>query len=212
MTERQIIPEDIRTKLREPFPAEAISQHPTKSFLSTIKAVYILERLNDVFGIGGWKMVTNIINDTPEYVTVSGYIYLYPPYDFATTTQYGGHTKTGKNTEPADGYKSAVTDCQSKCASYLEIGIDVFKGKAGKPKQKPKPPASGYEITDDQKVEIHRLMKAEGMTPEEEKELYAYATEGHGEDKYGLAKDLITNFDQYYNNFVAAKLYETDVK
>ena len=124
------ITKEIREKLREPFPPEAISQHPTKKFLSTIKAIYITERLNDIFGICGWNLEHEIISDTEDYVSVKGRIVVpaTEPYKLITPYQYGGHKKTGKNTEPADGYKSAMTDCQSKCASYLEIGIDVFKG------------------------------------------------------------------------------------
>lgn len=145
---KTIIPQDIRDRLREPFPAEAISQHPTKTFLSTIKAIYIVERLNDVFGIGGWLMLHTIVQDTDDYVSVSGQIHIGAPYNFFTTMQYGGHKKTGKNIEPSDGYKSAVTDCQSKCASYLEIGIDVFKGKVQhghqEAKLKPEPKKRDY--------------------------------------------------------------------
>ena len=126
--DRKLIPDEVRERLREPFPPEAITQHPAKSFLSTIKAIYITERLNDIFGIGGWDLSHEIVSDTEDYVAVRGWLYL-KEYDFCTPAQYGGHKKTGTNTEPADGYKSAVTDCQSKCASYLEIGIDVFKGK-----------------------------------------------------------------------------------
>ena len=122
------IDDAIRKKLREAFPSEAISQHPTKTFLSTIKAIYIVERLNDIFGIGGWTIEHEIISDASDYVTVKGRLIIFEPYNITTPYQYGGHKKTGTNTEPADGYKSAVTDCQSKCASYLEIGIDVFKG------------------------------------------------------------------------------------
>ncbi len=129
-----IIPDDVRAKLREPFPPEAIKPHPTKTYLSTIKAIYITERLNDVFGIGGWTLTHEIVSDSPEYVSVRGRIILNEPYDFQTLDQYGGHVKTGTNTEPADGYKSSVTDCLSKCASYLEIGIDIFKGLAAPPK------------------------------------------------------------------------------
>lgn len=120
--------EDQLKKLREPFPAEAITQHPTKTFLTTIKAIYVTERLNKVFGIGGWDLEYEIISDTDDYVTVQGRIVV-EELGIKTPMQFGGHGKTGKNTEPADGYKSAMTDCQSKCASYLEIGLDVFKGK-----------------------------------------------------------------------------------
>ena len=175
----------IRDELRKPFPAEAISQHPTKTFLSTIKAIYITERLNDVFGICGWTLEHNIVSDTAEYVAVCGRIVVGEPYHIATPYQYGGHGKTGKNTEPADGYKSAVTDCQSKCASYLEIGIDVFKGLTGKPKETKKTETTeemkdfypDYEsrqeetttktdVIEKQVEAIKRILIAKGMTDE----------------------------------------------
>ena len=139
---------DIRDELRKPFPPEAISQHPSKSFLSTIKAIYITERLNDLFGIGGWTLEHEIVSDAPEYVAVRGRIIIGEPYNIRTPDQYGGHNKTGKNIEPADGYKSAMTDCQSKCASYLEIGIDVFKGTQGKTQQQKPPEAPEEDIPD----------------------------------------------------------------
>jgi len=156
------IDESIRAKLREPFPPEAISQHPTKTFLSTIKAIYIVERLNDVFGIGGWNMEHEIVADSPEYVSMKGRLLIGnhdDPNYFTTPWQYGGHGKIGKNTEPADGYKSAVTDCQSKCASYLEIGIDVFKGLVGK-KPYQKPPGG---------VQADKVSKAKPLYPKEGK-------------------------------------------
>lgn len=136
----QTIPDEIRKKLREPMPKEAVKPHPTKTFLSTIKAIYVVERLNDVFGVGRWNLITEIAKETDGYILMQGELKLLD-YDASIPKQYGGHTTTGKNTELADGYKSAITDCLSKCASYLEIGIDVFKGKvntkgessAGKP-------------------------------------------------------------------------------
>lgn len=130
------IPEELYDSLREPIPAEAIKPHPTKSYLSTIKAIYVAERLNKVFGIGGWDIEHAIIKHDKAgdkmYVTMAGRIYL-REYDLYTPFQYGGHETEGKGTEEADGFKSAVTDVQSKCASFLEIGIDVFKGKGAMP-------------------------------------------------------------------------------
>ena len=49
------ITEDMRKELRKPLPSEAITQHPTKTYLSSIKAIYVTERMSDVFGVGGWK-------------------------------------------------------------------------------------------------------------------------------------------------------------
>ena len=123
-----VISQEIRLKLRESFPPEAIQQHPTKKFLSTIKAIYVTERLNDVFGLGRWSVVSEVVKETENYILMRGTIEILD-YNAVIPYQYGGHTTTGTNTELADGYKSAVTDIMSKCASYLEIGIDVFKGK-----------------------------------------------------------------------------------
>jgi len=126
------LPKEYRKKLSAPMPRQAIKQHPTKSYLSTIKAIYITERLNDVFGILGWEMeheVESITKDNDkDYVVVKGRLYV-REFDLYTPFQYGGHQLEGKGTEPADGYKSAVTDMQGKCASLIEIGIQVFKGE-----------------------------------------------------------------------------------
>lgn len=127
------ITEGMRARLREPFPGEAVTRHPTKKFLSTIKAIYIVERINDVFGIGRWDFNSEVVKHSEVgegYVLISG-TFVFLDYDVRVPVQYGGHKTVGTNVELADGYKSAVTDCMSKCASYLEIGIDVFKGKIG---------------------------------------------------------------------------------
>jgi len=135
----------MREALNAPLPAEAITQHPTKTYLSTIKAIYIVERLNDVFGLGRWDLITEIEDKSENYILMRGKL-MFLDYDVALPSQYGGHQTTGKGVELADGYKSAVTDCLSKCASYLEIGIDVFKGKqTGKSNQKTTGQKSPYQ-------------------------------------------------------------------
>ena len=40
--------------LTTPLPKEALKQHPSKRFLTTINPIYVVERLNLAFGIGGW--------------------------------------------------------------------------------------------------------------------------------------------------------------
>jgi hypothetical protein len=48
---------------------------------------------------------------------------------------FGGNDNGGensKNHDTGDAYKGAVTDALTKICSYLEIGMDVFKGKADK--------------------------------------------------------------------------------
>lgn len=122
-----VISQEMRIELRKDFPKEAYKKHPTKTFLTTLKAMYVTERLNDVFGIGRWTIEIEIVERTTGYVLVQGE---FKSMDFQVIVpkQFGGHVTVGKNTEVADGFKSAVTDCQSKIASYLEIGIEMFKG------------------------------------------------------------------------------------
>jgi hypothetical protein len=48
--------------IKAPLPAEAITQHPTKTYLSSIKAIYVTERLNEVFEIGGWTIKTEEVS------------------------------------------------------------------------------------------------------------------------------------------------------
>lgn len=129
---KQLSPEQIQ-KLREPLPAEAVKPHPTKTFLSSIKAIYVVERLNNVFGIGAWHLKSEIIDNTTAMIVVKSILTI-PEYSIELES-YGGNDNGGensKNHDLGDAYKGAVTDAFTKICSYLEIGIDVFKGKADK--------------------------------------------------------------------------------
>jgi len=126
--EKLKITKEMRDELRKSFPKEAYSEHPTKPFLTTLKAMYVIERLNDVFGVGRWSIEHSVVERTNDYVLIQGN-FISLDYDIITPSQYGGHKTSGNNTEIADGYKSAITDCISKISSYLEIGIDMFKGE-----------------------------------------------------------------------------------
>jgi hypothetical protein len=123
------ITEEMKKKLREPLPPEAISQHPTKTFLSTIKAIYVVERLNEVFGIGKWSLKSEIVDNKTSMIVVKSRLII-PEYGIELES-YGGNNNGGensKNFDLGDAYKGAVTDALTKMTSYLEIGIDVFKG------------------------------------------------------------------------------------
>lgn len=129
--EKTKITDDMRIALRADFPDGAYKAIESKTYLTTLKAMYVTERLNDVFGIGRWTITVEIIERTSDYVLLQGE---FDSLDFEVIVpkQFGGHATTGKGTEIADGYKSALTDCQSKIASYLEIGIEMFKGNINK--------------------------------------------------------------------------------
>ena len=131
------LPSVMREKLNKAMPAASIGRHPSMTFLSTIKSIYVTERLNDVFGSGGWDLETNIIKEERlvhnvkgsdidyDHVIVRGRLY-FREFDLYGPNQFGGHDD--KTTMAVNAYKGAVTDCLSKCASLLEIGIQVFKG------------------------------------------------------------------------------------
>lgn len=128
---KKITPEQ-RIELRKPLPDDAVSQHPTKTFLSSIKAIYVVERLNDVFGIGEWKIKNKVMSSEGKWVIVQAF-FTVNGYD-VEIDQFGGND----NADPGDAYKGAATDALTKIGSYLEIGIDVFKGnQVGKAKKKP---------------------------------------------------------------------------
>ena len=117
------ITDEMKQALLAPLPDEAISQHPTKTFLSTIKAIYVTERLNDVFGVGSWKIKTDFIEKFDKMVVVKTTLEI-PEYGIYYES-FGGND----NQDLGDAYKGATTDAITKIGSYLGIGIDVFKGK-----------------------------------------------------------------------------------
>lgn len=116
--------------LKEPLPSEAVKKHPTKTYLSSIKAIYVTERFNEAFGVGKWttkvKHVTNgdggmvVVHVTFEVPEIGIY------YECFGGNDNGG--ESSKNFDLGDAYKGATTDALTKIGSYLGVGIDVFKG------------------------------------------------------------------------------------
>lgn len=110
-------------QLSLPLPAEAVSPHPTKKFLSSIKSIYVTERLNEVFGVGRWRIETDVVEKQERMVVVK-LKFTIPDYGIYYEC-YGGND----NPDLGDAYKGATTDAITKVASWLGIGADVFKGK-----------------------------------------------------------------------------------
>lgn len=119
--------------LKKPLPPEAVKPHPTKTYLSTIKAIYVIERFNEVFGIGKWTLENQLVcerqtttdrgKDNRMVVVETKFICR----DYGINIpSYGGND----NDDLGDAYKGAVTDAITKIGSYLGIGMDVFKGLA----------------------------------------------------------------------------------
>ena len=132
--------------LKSPLAPEAITQHPTKTYLSSIKAIYVTERLNDVFGVGMWQIKTNHITTAEKGMVVVKVELSIPEYGIYYES-FGGNDnggETSKNFDLGDAYKGATTDAITKIGSYLGIGIDVFKGKgkSSAPASTPSAPAT----------------------------------------------------------------------
>lgn len=129
------IPDEIVNILKKPLPAEAIKPHPTKSYLSSIKAIYVVERLNEAFGLNGWKIRNELIeihdftrgNKTGTMVVMKSFLTV-PQYGIEVEA-YGGND----NEDRGDAYKGACTDALTKIGSYLYIGMDVYKGFGSNP-------------------------------------------------------------------------------
>ena len=127
LTDEQIV------KLHNPLPNWAVKDHPTKKGMSAIHPMAIIERLNEVFGIGGWNFTTEFLSCTPAVqktrngernvfiATVKGRLEV----DDCVIEQYGGNT----NDDAGDTLKGSATDALTKIASYLGIGAEIYKGK-----------------------------------------------------------------------------------
>ena len=80
--------------LKAPFPSDALSPDTSRGFeLTSIKAAYVIERLNDVFGVcgSGWRFVHSpfesltIADDRTEIVTEVALQYRLPASDDASS-------------------------------------------------------------------------------------------------------------------------------
>lgn len=112
--------------LNEPLPAKALKQHPTKAFLTTINSIYVTERLNNVFGVGAWRVKPELQEADGKMVVVKTTLTI-PEYGIEYEC-YGGND----NADRGDAYKGAVTDAITKIGSWLGIGAEVWKNEAGK--------------------------------------------------------------------------------
>ena len=116
--------ESMIINLKKPLPSEAIAPHPTKPYLSTIKAIYVVERLNDVFGLGKWFIENRVVSASEKMIVMES-ILTVPEYGIRISS-FGGND----NADRGDAYKGACTDALTKIASYMYIGMDVYKGLA----------------------------------------------------------------------------------
>jgi hypothetical protein len=118
------VPEGLVSRLNEPLPREAIAPHPSNPHLSSIKTIYQIERLNQVFGLGAWTAKSEIIENSRDTRMVVVKVRLQVPDWNIDLEQYGGND----NQDRGDAYKGAFTDALGKLCGYLGVGMDVYKG------------------------------------------------------------------------------------
>ena len=112
-----------------PFTGEALSKDTSRGFeLTSIKAQYIVERLNQTFGVTGWAASYQIILEDPDRgvivkCTLKGNIF---GNGQVIREAFGG---CNPKKQIGDMIKSAMTDSLGKAASHMGIGNEVFKGK-----------------------------------------------------------------------------------
>lgn len=126
--------QSLKDLIDAPLPAEAISDHPTKPYLSSIKAIYVTERMNQVFWVGGWTLRVKPQERLDGWMVVVHVTFEVPEY-WIYYECFGGNDNWGwnsKNFDLGDAYKWATTDAITKIGSWLWIGADVFKWKKWK--------------------------------------------------------------------------------
>jgi hypothetical protein len=113
-------------KLRAPFSKDAYSQDTSRGFaLTSLKAQYVVERLNEVLGFMNWSHGGEYELQEDGSVLFKGALVV--NLDGRTNRFFGvGYAAKKKNI--GDAYKGAKTDSLSKCASQIGVGNDAFKG------------------------------------------------------------------------------------
>jgi hypothetical protein len=207
------ITEEMRNALRKPLPKAALKQHGSKTYLSSINPMYVVERLNDVFGVGAFRTKYTM----QHYNEKSGDVVLHGTFEIPEYgvyfEQYGGNNNGGANSkgfDPGDAFKGAATDFLTKVASYLEIGIDIFKGQqnhntpdkpvakpqAKAPAQAPAKPSQTQAAPDNSKL-IEEYNKLLAKIPEAQQKALKLPADANA--------DKINAGIKYLNNIIKTK-------
>lgn len=130
------VSQEMTLALNEPLPKEALKAHPTMQGLTAINQIYIIERLNRVFGIGSWQLRDELLSPIMEN-SKQGTKGVYKDYTSLvkvtlTIPEYNIHMECiagSTNKDEGDSAKGGITDCITKIASWLGIGHEVYKGQ-----------------------------------------------------------------------------------
>lgn len=148
--ETKKITQEMRDALRKPLSVTALKAITTKPHLSSINPIYVIERLNDVFGVGSFNLKSELCAPISSEQKTSAKGRLYTEFTSLikvtlTIQEYGIHLECiagSTNEDEGDAAKGGISDCINKIASWLEIGIDIYKGNQSHNKQLPQEPKS----------------------------------------------------------------------
>lgn len=162
--------------LKSPLPTEAVKPHPTKNYLSSIKAIYVVERLNEVFGLGGWFATNEVVKEEGKMIVVKS-TFNAPEYGIMIPDIFGGND----NPDLGDAYKGACTDALTKIGSYLYIGMDVYKGLNGENKPPAKAVKKKAVITDGQFAQLIERVKTDKSAADKAEEIFSFTTDQYAQ-------------------------------
>jgi Rad52/22 family double-strand break repair protein len=126
--------EEIEKILSRPLPAEAIKP-PNNKGLSSIKTIYVTDRLNEAFGVGCWTLNAKDMGAQMwMQKTKSGEREMYTAKMHVRITLPNGSyyecVATSQNDDEGDASKGAISDCASKIGSWLGIGAHIWRGQS----------------------------------------------------------------------------------
>ncbi len=160
------LPPEIIAQLSAPIPPQATKVVKLgKRQYTAIKAYYIIERLNSIFGQHGWSHTCEVVFCDSQEAAVKGKLIL---WDYGVVVEeMGGHS----DKDVGNRVKGAKTSSLSKCTSVLGMGREIYaQSYSGKQRTqqtqqtqptKPKPKKPQYKIDNEEKLDkvIEKVIK-----------------------------------------------------
>lgn len=121
--------------LNERLPKAALKAKPGAAGFTSINAMYVVDRLNAVFGVGGWTLKTDFITMLEEQAhNKNGEYTRRMPIVKVTfdVERYGIHYECfggNDNSDLGDAFKGSTTDALTKIGSWLGIGAGIWRGE-----------------------------------------------------------------------------------
>lgn len=188
------LPDSIINAISKPLPPEALKPHDQKSYLTVINAAFLMERLDDCFGIGGWhiddegidwKEITTPGKNGPrqELYAIARVTLTITEYNLQFHA-YGGNS----NIDPGDSAKGAITDGFTSCCKQLGIGRHVWMNRDKRGAQDSK--TNNYENTRAQGGRTSTPAPTPTTKPAPSGDAVKAATEFMGHYVFGTINDL----------------------